>query len=180
MSVSYLHVDVLQVWMKLCPFSFQKDLLYANETENCGLGLVKSMVSFSEIRIFGREKLSLNMTSWRYTCSCYLQAVWEKLRTLEAVAQCGCRNNDGLTYMGYRENALIMDVMSSICFIQSRYLVNWLYLYTGSLFFKSKSIKVFFLKQMENFLRFILFSSSEDQLKCFNIIQFLFLPNNPS
>jgi hypothetical protein len=26
LSVSYLHVDALQVWMKLCPFSFQQDL----------------------------------------------------------------------------------------------------------------------------------------------------------
>ena len=98
LSVSYLHVDALQVWMKLCPFSFQKDLLYVNETEYCGLGLVKSMFGSSEIRMFSIEELLLNMASWRYTCSCYLQAVREKLRQLEAVAQCSCRNNDGLAY----------------------------------------------------------------------------------
>ena len=84
--------------MKLCPFSFQKDLLYVNETEYCGLGLVKSMFGSSEIRMFSIEELLLNMASWRYTCSCYLQAVREKLRQLEAVAQCSCRNNDGLAY----------------------------------------------------------------------------------
>ena len=142
LSVSYLHVDALQVWKKLCPFSFQKDLLYVNETENCGLGLVKSMVGFSEIRMFGIEELSLNMTSWRYTCSCYLQAVWEKLRTLEAVAQCGCRNNDGLAY-GLSWKCSNNGCRLCTYFNQSRCLVYWLCAYTWLLFLNQRALRSF-------------------------------------
>ena len=39
LSVSYLHVDALQVWMKLCPFSFQQDLFIREWNRKLWAGL---------------------------------------------------------------------------------------------------------------------------------------------